>query len=271
MPESKVIYLHAITPLHAGAGTAMGAIDMPVQRERHTGWPLIPSSSIKGVFRANWADRNQLARLFGSEDQKQLSAGALAFTDARLLAFPVRSLIGTFAWVTCPMVLQRWQRDSQLAGTKLDLPALPPIADGKGLTAPGCHCVHNMRVVLEEFNLAQVEHAGTGLPGVLTEDERKRLVVVSDDQFTYFAQYATEVVARIGLDDGSKTAKDGALFYQELVPAETIFYSVVSASPSRIASDPKGARENLADFRPPAYLQFGGDETIGRGLCHVRS
>lgn len=270
MPEAKLIYLHAITPLHAGAGAAIGAIDMPVQRERHTGWPLIPSSSIKGVFRANWTAPGQKDRLFGSEDQKQLSAGALAFTDARLLAFPVRSLIGTFAWVTCPMVLQRWQRDSELAGTKLSLPALPSIGDGTGLTVPGCVCVHDKRVVLEEFNLAQVEHAGVGLPGVLTAEEAKRLVVVSDDQFTYLAQYATEVVARIGLQQDSKTAKGTALFYQELVPAETIFYLVVSASPSRLAREPKGARENLADFVPPAYLQFGGDETIGRGLCHVR-
>ena len=44
-------------------------------------------------------------------------------TDARLLAFPVRSLKGVFAWVTCPAVLERFHRDLQLA--RLGAPPLP--------------------------------------------------------------------------------------------------------------------------------------------------
>ena len=42
-------------------------------------------------------------------------AGAITLTDARILAFPVRSLKGVFAWVTCPAVLERLARDLGLA------------------------------------------------------------------------------------------------------------------------------------------------------------
>src|SRR5579883_2594564 len=43
--------LHALTSLHPGTGTALGTVDLPVQRERHTQWPTISGSALKGVLR----------------------------------------------------------------------------------------------------------------------------------------------------------------------------------------------------------------------------
>src|SRR5437879_572508 len=31
--------IHALTSLHPGSGTALGTVDLPIQRERHTHWP----------------------------------------------------------------------------------------------------------------------------------------------------------------------------------------------------------------------------------------
>ena len=51
MPEtngqvhSAILGLHAQTSLHPGSGTALGTVDLPVQRERHTLWPTIPGSA----------------------------------------------------------------------------------------------------------------------------------------------------------------------------------------------------------------------------------
>jgi CRISPR-associated protein Cmr4 len=42
------------TPLHVGAVSSVGAIDQPIQRERHTGFPIIPGSSLKGCFADQW-------------------------------------------------------------------------------------------------------------------------------------------------------------------------------------------------------------------------
>jgi CRISPR-associated protein Cmr4 len=32
--------------------------------------------------------------------------------EAKILAFPVRSLAGCFAWLTCPLCLNRFNRDT---------------------------------------------------------------------------------------------------------------------------------------------------------------
>ena len=42
--------LHAQTALHPGSGTALGTVDLPVQRERHTHWPTIAGSALKGIL-----------------------------------------------------------------------------------------------------------------------------------------------------------------------------------------------------------------------------
>ena len=66
--------------------------------------------------------------------------------------------------------------------------------------------------------------------------------------------------------------KTGALFYEEFLPPETLFYSVVLASPSRREGHGKSAADILSYLREnlPPVLQIGGDETIGKGLCAVR-
>src|SRR5438552_3666676 len=175
--------IHALTSLHPGSGTALGAVDLPVQRERHTHWPTIAGSALKGILRDACREkvkqqydddldtvqeeqrRNRrrkanedelLATVFGpakiSADQNDAYAGALSVTDARLLAFPVRSLKGVFAWVTCPAVLQRLKRDAALvvqevAGT------VPEMKDNQVfLPAADCPClIDDKHVVLEEF------------------------------------------------------------------------------------------------------------------------
>src|SRR5947208_12166768 len=48
---ARLLFLHAQTGLHPGSGTALGTVDLPVQRERHTGWPTIPGSALKGILR----------------------------------------------------------------------------------------------------------------------------------------------------------------------------------------------------------------------------
>ena len=62
--------------------------------------------------------------------------------------------------------------------------------------------------------------------------------------------------------------------YQEFLPAETLFYSVVFAGASRREGDAKSAAEVLAylqqNIELAGVIQIGGDETTGKGLCLVR-
>ena len=47
-------WIHALTPVHLGAGRGLGYIDMPIAREKVTNWPYIPGSSVKGVIADFW-------------------------------------------------------------------------------------------------------------------------------------------------------------------------------------------------------------------------
>ncbi len=288
---ATLLFIHAQTGLHPGSGTALGTVDLPVQRERHTQWPIIPGSTLKGILRdafrpanGNGQDREDWLAAFGPETaEADKHAGALSLTDARILAFPVRSLKGVFAWVACPSVLQRLHRDLNLAqtnGVALPFPTEP--AKDKALCQQDSPLlVDGKQLVLEEFEFERTGDAdgvvewisGRAIADEATQKRlRSHLVILHDDDFTHFVRHATEVIARVGLDYERKTVKTGALFYEEFLPPETFFYSVVLASASRRNGHDKDAKEILNYLRGnlPPVLQIGADETIGKGLCAVR-
>lgn len=289
MPDAKLLFIHALTGLHPGSGSALGVVDMPVQRERHTQWPLIPGSSLKGVLRnacrpaTSHNDKNVWLAAFGPETENAGDfAGAIALTDARLLAFPVRSLHGVFAWTTCPAVLSRAERDANLLLKNADTPRIPPTGRGQALCADNSSLlVDKNRLLLEEFEFHRSvadqeivsQWARWLARAVQDEATQKRLqdnlVILHDDDFTYFTRHATEVIARVGLNYETKTVKDGALFYEEFLPPETLFYAVVMGSNSRIDIDGVDMLEWLKGELPQT-LQIGGDQTIGKGICAIR-
>ena len=287
-PQSAILFLHAQTSLHPGSGTALGVVDLPIQRERHTQWPVVPGSSIKGVLRdacrRRPSNRDQLFAAFGPETaEADKHAGAISVTDARILAFPVRSLRGVFSWTICMSVLERFNRDAALAQlAQIKLP-VRPAKDQAVCTSNSPLLVDGERIVLEEFEFKSVTDP-RGLSDQLAqrifqasdattpEAFRQRLVVLHDDDFTHFVRHATEIVARIGLNAETKTVKQGALFYQEFLPSETILYALVFANASRREGNSAQAASMLDYLRSelPDVLQIGSDETTGKGLCAVR-
>ncbi len=255
----------------SGSGTALGVVDLRVQRERHTQWPIIPRAVSKEFFATPVArsarptrtqrkskvgerERRSSRRRVrpGERDESSAHAGALSLTDARVLAFPVRSLRGVFAWVTCPAVLERLSRDAGLAGID-GFPSIPkPAKEGAACSKDSPLIVQGNHLVLEEFEFQRSGDAdaiagwiaSTTLSDSLTADRLKsHLVVLHDDDFTHFVRHATEVVARIGLDYERKTVKTGALFYQEFLPPETIFYSW--SLPATVAGEGPEVRPRL--------------------------
>lgn len=287
MSDKALLFIHALTGLHPGSGTALGVVDLPVQRERHTHWPLIPGSSLKGVIRAECArlvgdrsDENVLAAFGPETGAASDHAGAVALSDARILAFPVRSLTGVFAWVTCPAVLDRLSRDLGLVGGGFS--AFPsPKKDTAACTADSPLIAHDGRLMLEEFEFSCEGDAGeiaNWIAARAVEDEgskgrlRSHLAVLHDDDFTHFVRNATEVVARVGLDYERKTVRTGALFYEEYLPAETLFYSLVLCSDSRRPDTQRSSADILKWLRDKELevLQIGGGETVGKGFCAVR-
>ena len=83
--QPYLTFIHALSPLHAGTGQGVDVIDLPIARERATGLPLLPGSSLKGTlldaYRAAQGEP-EAKRLFGTTE----AASKAQFTDQRLLA-----------------------------------------------------------------------------------------------------------------------------------------------------------------------------------------
>ena len=293
---SDICVFYAISPLHAGSGQALGAVDLPIQRERHTSWPHVQASGVKGAFR-DWFQRFYLANpktscddterqaseltktIFGREDGLDGNgghAGAISITDAKLLAFPVRSDVAPFVWVTCPSILSRVQRDINLCGTLLNI-KLPDISIQKD----GCFIVtgnisDKVNVVLEDLSVS-VENP----PAEIAELEQiflklapqiKRLLLISDENFTFLVETAVEIQPQIAINMETGTAKDGSLRYQELLPADSLLYSMVFFSDERTGSSQLKADmiRTCVKNAISTHIQMGGDMTLGRGLMEIQ-
>jgi len=292
----SICKFYAVSPIHAGSGTSTSAVDLPIQRERHTNWPHIQATGVKGAFRAHFRDfvgqnnDKQLINLvFGSDEQdgwdKNIDnlPGAMSVSDARLLAFPMRSNIAPFVWVTCPSVLKRLKTDLQYIslGEKMTMDEQNIQKDnavwiGKGeLEKP---------VILEDAVVNVTEEIEDDF-FKKTFPELKNLLLISDDMFDYAVSYCTEIQTNIKIDSNTGTAKDGALRYQEFLPADSVLYSIVHYSGRDLCEISNNDQQNsLADLVKDMnagvikkyvedtikdFIQIGGNETLGKGICKI--
>src|SRR5690606_37575964 len=142
--------------------------DLAIARDRATGHPFVPGSSIKGSLRARAADQawgKDVDRVFGPPRENASDhAGAFVVGDANLLLFPVRSIAGTFAWCTSPLLLRRFERDLREATgeSRGEVPA--PSAVEQCMLAPESVLYVGSRVVFEDLDFeAQMHHAVSDL------------------------------------------------------------------------------------------------------------
>lgn len=283
--KNALLGLWAEASIHAGAGSSVDGVDLPIQREGHSDWPCVFGSSVKGALRTKTEDKlgknnPSIAYVFGpdsSSDTASEHAGALLVSDAKLLLLPVRSLTSHFKWVTCPALIQRLQRDVARLGLGLQVGADFAPEKSEAVVAKA----HDTGLFLEEYrfktraeDLTVLIKAINQLTGIGFDDLTEQLVIVSNDQFSYLAKYSTPVTAHIAIDNERKTVKPGALWYEETLPPETVLYFALSAHRSR-AKDSDISAEAILNcitqdlFGASPYLQLGGNETVGMGWCKV--
>lgn len=287
--KQAAVFLYAVSPVHMGAGSAVGAIDNPIQRERHTQHPSFAGSGLKGAlrhgFEALGGDKALIDRLFGPASRSgDLHAGAVSLGDAQLVAFPVRSLRGGFVYASCPYALTRARRLLSLIGLAPEWPELE-VEEGKALvTNPALLAGDKLHLEAFEYEAKLDESlralaadlAARALPpeaaytyfrDKLVQD----LVVLSDSDFGFFAQNATLVEPHVRINDKTGTADEGGLFYTENLPPESLLLAPLMASATRTGrkEDELDAVEVMSKLRQAIHgklLQVGGDATTGRGL-----
>jgi CRISPR-associated protein Cmr4 len=172
---AKLLFIHALTPLHPGAGRfgATEVVDLPVQRDEF-GFPTIWSSSLKGVLRSSFelrarsqtdeakqvADETFVRAVFGPEPASlEVSeySSAISVLDARLLMIPARSLKGVWCYLTSPHLLNYYRVYLEIAS----------------------NYVSQLENVLKELNKL-IESSGAAFKSKKADADR--VVLVSDEQ-----------------------------------------------------------------------------------------
>ncbi len=287
MKDARLIILHAITSVHAGSGSNASYVDLPFQREVNTDLPVIHSSGIRGVFRAmefekidkenlneflkNFGGGEDLKNEFGERDEFEPSKApsGISFTDGKLLLFPVRTLKGVIAWVTSPFVLKRFERDLKIFKFDSFDPTLSYLSNDSALVSRNSEIVLNDSVILEDFrievqkeDLSFLDKLANFLPDTVDKEFFKsHFVVVSDDILRDLTRLGAEITPRIRIDKKTGTVAKGALWYEENVPAETVFYSIV------VKTSNDASLDFLNSYKS---IQLGGKESIGHGIFSLR-
>jgi CRISPR-associated protein Cmr4 len=291
MMRKEHYLLKVLTPLHIGAGQGLGHVDLPIVREAHTNFPYIPGTSLKGALRnleinqvarvrgekpsqveerltKNKFDQKEedilrLAKIFGvagegAEEDKEVGAGKVLFSDAFIVLFPVKSAKGIFSLTTCPYAINRF---FELLGIDQRVKDVPE-GKAKVLSTKDHKNLINNKLLLEEF-VFEVEESEelkkfVELVGVFVGEEKKqRIVCVNDTDFMDFVSNYTEVQTHIKINLDTGTVKEGALWTEEYVPAESVFaFSLVFL-------------EEIS-FSPPTTFHLGGDITTGKGFVKVQ-
>lgn len=296
--NAQLSFVHVISSLHAGTGQGAGIIDLPIAREKVTGIPFLPGSSLKGALSTQCynrdGDTSVCKAIFGPKEmlnEENARASLAQFSDQKLLLLPVRSLAGIFAWITSPYVLYRLLRD--IADTDVEPPKSKVPTPG---SVDRCYVVSDesaiiprlesgaKRVYLEDLDLNVDIDAGAGewaqwlgkhiFPEDKKEDKQDiftpRFCIVHDDLFSFLLETATEVNARIRLEENTKTVREGALWYEETLPPETILSGLILATLTKESPLSVQTVFNEISALAGRTIQLGGKATVGRGLCRVR-
>jgi CRISPR-associated protein Cmr4 len=220
-------------------------------------------------------------------------SGCIAFTDARLLLFPVKSMKGVFVWVTCSQVLNKLAADLAITGVKiktLDTVKSIEIGEGKAGVASSAPVVSDV-VILEEYAYEAIESKdirdfAEELSEIVFSSKeleywknllQKNLVILNDTDFRDFTQMSTEVITRTKIDNDTGTVdKDnGALFTEEYLPNDAVLYTSV------FASDEYGKQKETMSAKEVmnhvvekiegdiTYFQLGANATLGKGILRT--
>lgn len=243
--KAIVYKITCLTNLHVGNGESnFDIIDNTVEKDPVTSLPTINSSGIKGALRQYFKEKGVesciITSIFGSDqkttqeqDKVRSIPGKVKFYQADLLARPARASVGdrTNYMVTSEEAIRIYD-------TKATVFRAEAISRG--------HCDDN------EIGIEGISHKCVQNIGMID----RQTIILADSTLR---DLPLPVLARNQLDNGiSKN-----LWYEQVVPHKSIFTFAVS-------SDDEDALKKFAEvLKNEAYIQFGGNATIGYGLCRV--
>ena len=197
----------------------------------------------------------------------------MSISDAHILLLPVRSVYGILAYVSCPFILRRYQKDCALNAL-----TVPPVQENQACYGSGNENHKHDKIVLEDLDLigkpcdkttAWAEHFARQIHGddsQARQDMQVRFLILPDNVFSFLAETATDIRTRIRIKPDTGVVDGGALWSEENLPAETLLWGVFTIANSR---DPDNSQcsEALNSLIPDRQLlSMGGNVGIGNGL-----
>ncbi len=308
----SILKFYAISPVHAGSGDSVATVDLPIQRERHTNYPCIYASAVKGAMRAHFREfapaksiesyggkqfkqaEKLINFIFGSDkdndewngtlkheggnDEKSVESlpGAISVSDAKLLAFPMRSNIAPFVWVTCPIILERLRKDLEFSfsGAGGNFVPFEITGDDAKIIISNENKFKDVKKVIIEDAVVNVIDKGPAIGNFLNKNfsELDNLLLISDDMFGYCVSSCTEIQTNVKISSETGTADDGSLRYQEFLPSDSVLYSIVNfksqGNKDNVDLNPDIIARHVKDVIKD-FIQVGGDETLGKGICKI--
>lgn len=288
MYKNKAYIIKTKTNLHAGSGdTNFGIVDNQVQRDSITNLPVVNSSSLKGAIRDHFndflADTNEtisntevkpfvFKTIFGDEqtkldveDAKTYSKlpkqGLVKFIDAKLLFLPLRSNKKPFFHVTSLATLNEAKSFLESFGISLELDAIN--TNGKSVV------IGNENALVEDVECVALQANFSKIKAIFGIEN---LAIFNDEDFNE-AVSNLPVLARNVLENG----KSKNLWYEEVVPRESIFYTVFcyynnlddSTQDKKGKTDKKKFEMAYRLFEEKLLkdtLQMGANASIGYGI-----
>lgn len=243
MNKENIWFITPKTNMHVGNEntTSYGLIDLAVQRNATTGLPCINSSSLKGALNEYAAQEAKLAskeliRIFGSDKVKEngnsrnsdTQKGQYTFFDANILFLPVQDDNNLYHLETSHDVIRRFRNQMALFGIQLN-------QDDEALKEELKQALGIQKEVI--FSKDAQEQ----------ESDALFIDLCSDDNLP--------IIARNVLDNGESKN----LWYEQVVPAETVFYTLIDSKGDATLTKKIGDKN--------AIVQIGANATIGYGYC----
>lgn len=314
-PDMVPYYAMALDPVHVGSGKQrLGRVDMPIMREEATKLPIIPGSSICGVTRAAVAinegkyptcagkgeeekrtetggdDSSPDTRshcgnpecpvcvTFGFSKKESSFQGLASFYDAKVVFFPVNTIVGTM-WITCR---------SALEGTTIrvseNVPAGDTFVSVSGSVFSRLPAIGNSGNGKKQINLGWLRlEAGKGLlfdiwPEKIPAAIKENAVLVGEALFSRIVNGNLETRTSVSIDPLTGAADSGALFTYEAIPRSTLFFFQVGiADPNhfkinkeQISISKNNIEEKVtAGLKQLEFLGIGGMNTRGMGRIRL--
>lgn len=314
--SGAMLFLYQETNSHVGAGEG-DAVDLAIQRDETTKWPIYHGASLKGSLRHTALRKlgvkandesigeRQIRTVFGAHPgpgSAESGAGAMADIEAQILAFPVASLAGVNAWVTCPAAIGLFRRRWRLIGAsasaiprlvnwvRIDLALLQAIRPPAGASL----IVGTDKIVLEDivFNASEdavwgeiaADLAMCALPDFepIRTSFAANLLLVHDSIFSDLLRNSVPIETRVTLDDDTGTVKQGP-WDEEVLPRDTLLYApLLAEDPPYPAIDLKNDKNNVTTASEvlswmtsvilpgEGRIRIGGDQSVGRGMVSTR-